>query len=124
MFPYCFFFYQALSGRVSLSPQYRGDHKEMMMKKKDVQVMAGALNLLALSLPLLTTPAAHGASAEVTTTAQKVETLNAASLHSIEKSWLAVPNTCKARGFNASPVTLQNRMASAGAQSIYAAFGA
>jgi hypothetical protein len=96
----------------------------MMMEKKNVQVMAGALNLLALSLPLLTTPAAHGASAEVTTTTtQKIETLNAASLHSIEKSWLAVPESCKARGFNASPVTLQNRTASAEAQSIYAAVG-
>ena len=55
---------------------------------------------------------------------QKAQQLNTVSLSSIESTWLAVPATCKARGFNASPTTLENAEASAPVQAIYASYSA
>ena len=49
--------------------------------------------------------------------------LNIASLASIESTWLQVPNVCKAKGFNAEPVSIPNQRISLEAQAIYAAAG-
>lgn len=48
--------------------------------------------------------------------------INQASLKSIEESWLAIPNICKAAAFNADPVALPMEAKSEAVQSIYSAF--
>jgi hypothetical protein len=35
--------------------------------------------------------------------------VNTASLKSIESSWLEVPRSCKAKGFNAEPITITHQ---------------
>ncbi|MEN0060249.1 MAG: hypothetical protein AAGB31_15530 [Bdellovibrio sp.] len=90
-----------------------------MIEKNSMRVLVGAMNLLAVGSPMLTNHLSHAATAD-----QKFEKLNVASLKSIESTWLKVPNTCKARGFNASPVSLENKEISSHIQNIYASFGA
>ena len=58
------------------------------------------------------------------TSGQEQANLNSASLKSIESSWLEISPTCKARGFNASPTSLNLKEAAPTARSIYASFGA
>ncbi len=89
-----------------------------MFEKKSVRALIGAINLLAVSSPVLANQVSYA-----TTSDQKIEKLNIASLKSIESTWLEVPNACKARGFNASPVSLENKEISSHVQSIYASFG-
>ena len=88
-----------------------------MSGNKSAQVLVGALNLLAVASPLVgqaalaSTPLDH-----------KIEIMNAASLTSIESTWLRVPAACKARGFNAAAVRLEAPKASAQVQDIYSSF--
>ncbi len=82
-------------------------------------MLVGVLNLLAVGSPMLTSQVSHAANIE-----EKTQVLNEASLKSIESTWLEVPNTCKARMFNASPVSLDNREVASHIQSIYASFEA
>ena len=90
-----------------------------MNNKSSTQIILGALNLLAVSSPMLASHSLHAAVAD-----QKIEQLNVASLKSIESTWLEVPNACKARGFNASPVSLEHKAVSASVQNIYSSFEA
>lgn len=89
-----------------------------MIEKNSARFLIGAMNLLAVGSPMLATQVSHAAIEN-----QKIEKLNVASLKSIESTWLKVPNACKARGFNASPVSLENKEISAHIQNIYASFG-
>ena len=89
-----------------------------MIGKNCAHVLIGAMNLLVVGSPMLASQVSHAAPAD-----QKIEELNVASLKSIESTWLKVPNSCKARGFNASPVSLENKAISAHIQNIYASFG-
>lgn len=82
------------------------------------ELVIASLNILAAGAPLV---AAH---AHATTAPDQVTVVNAATLSAIEKSWLEVPFLCKARVMNASPVVLENQMASHSALSVYASFGA
>ncbi len=88
-----------------------------MIEKNGARVLIGAVNLLALGSPLLVSQVSHATTAD-----QKIEKLNSASLKSIESTWLAVPNACKARGFNANAVSLENKDVAFHIQSIYASF--
>ena len=83
------------------------------------KVVLGAVNLIVAGGPLV----AH-AEIPIVENKQKVETYNAASLKSIEGSWLKVSAACKARGFNASPVELADISISSDAVSIYSEFKA
>lgn len=87
--------------------------------KSRARVIIGAMNLLAVSSPMLMSQTTHAA-----TTDQEIEMLNVASLKSIESTWLKVPNTCKARAFNANPVPLKNKEIPSHIRNIYASFGA
>lgn len=89
-----------------------------MVEKKSAHVLIGAMNLLAVGSPMLAGQVSYAAISD-----HKIEKLNVASLKSIESAWLKVPNACKARGFNASPVSLENKEISSHIQSIYASFG-
>lgn len=90
-----------------------------MNAKNRVQMLLGALNLLAVSSPMFLGPIAHAANRE-----QKAEALNVASMKSMESTWLKVPIACKARQFNASPASLANTEVASNIQNIYASFGA
>lgn len=90
-----------------------------MIEKNSARVLIGAMNLLAVGSPMLVSQVSHASTAD-----QKIEKLNVASLKSIESTWLKVPNACKARGFNASPVSLENKEIASHVQNIYASFGA
>lgn len=87
-------------------------------------------NLVAVGSSLLAIPAAHAQPVRRQAVhgnnahPQTVEKLNVASLKSIESTWLSVPNSCKARGFNADPVSLQVTALKPKLQQIYASFGA
>jgi hypothetical protein len=48
-----------------------------------------------------------------------VTDLNLASLKSIEGTWLKVPHSCKAKGFNAEPITVTRRPISSAVAAIY-----
>lgn len=89
-----------------------------MVENNRSRVLFGAMNLLAVSSPLLLSQAAHAATAD-----QKIEKLNVASLESIESTWLKVPMKCKARGFNASPISVENKALGAHIRKLYASFG-
>lgn len=89
-----------------------------MIEKNSARVLIGAMNLLAVGSPMLVSQISHAA-----TTDQKIEKLNVASLKSIESTWLKVPTACKARGFNASPVSLENKEIASRIQNIYSSFG-
>jgi hypothetical protein len=89
-----------------------------MIEKNSARILVGAMNLLAVGSPMLASQVSHAGPAD-----QKIKKLNAASLRSIESTWLKVPNSCKARGFNASPISVKNKAISAQVQNIYASFG-
>jgi len=89
-----------------------------MIEKNGARILIGAMNLLAVGSPMLVSQVSHAV-----TTDQKIEKLNVASLKSIESTWLKVPNACKARGFNANPVSLESKEIASHIQSIYASFG-
>ncbi len=89
-----------------------------MIEKNSARVLIGAMNLLAVGSPMLVSHVSYAATSD-----QKIEKLNVASLKSIESTWLKVPNACKARGFNASPVSLENKEIASNIQNIYASFG-
>jgi len=89
-----------------------------MIEKNSARVLIGAMNLLVVGSPMLVGQASHAA-----TTDHKIEKLNVASLKSIESTWLKVPGACKARGFNASPISLENKEIASHVQNIYASFG-
>ena len=89
-----------------------------MIEKNSARVLIGAMNLLAVSSPMLVSQVSLAA-----TTDQKIEKLNVVSLKSIESTWLKIPNACKARGFNASPASLENKEVATHIQSIYTSFG-
>lgn len=89
------------------------------MKNPSSHLLMGAMGLLAINSPVLVDPAIMGSDSS-----QKMEVLNRASLKSIESSWLAVPKVCKARGFNADPVSQDHKVARDRVQAIYASFEA
>lgn len=89
-----------------------------MIEKNSARMLIGAMNLLAVGSPLLVSQVSYAA-----TTNEKIESLNVASLKSIESTWLKVPNTCKARGFNAHPVSLENKEMASHIHNIYSSFG-
>ena len=90
-----------------------------MIEKSGTSVLVGVMNLLAATSPMGISHAPHAA-----TNDQKIEKLNHASLKSIEGAWLKVPNSCKARGFNASATAVEKKTPSARIQNIYASFEA
>jgi hypothetical protein len=49
------------------------------------------------------------ASPEPSQTKMDMNGVNTASLKSIESSWLEVPRSCKAKGFNAEPITVTHQ---------------
>jgi len=71
------------------------------MLKKTTLVVTG-LNALA-ALPVITPASAPALHAP---TASPVSAINQASLIAIEKSWLALPRLCKARGAAFDPVVV------------------
>ena len=91
----------------------------VMIEKKSNRILIGAMNLLAVSSPMLVSQVSHADPAD-----QKIEKLKVASLKSFESTWLKVPNLCKARGFDASPVFLENKEISSHILKIYASFEA
>ena len=97
----------------------RGFMKESHSKSAFI----GAMNLLMVSAPAFADQSSglenHGPEEK-----QPQVALNAASLKSIESSWLEVPATCKARGFNASPITLGEKEAGPAARLVFAALEA
>jgi hypothetical protein len=120
LFLYRFFSIQTKNGNFPSSRNDVAVSKEIVMiEKNSARFLIGALNLLAVGSPLLTSQVAHAATID-----QKIEKLNVASLNSIESSWLKVPMACKARGFNASPVSLENKEISSYIQNIYASYEA
>lgn len=44
---------------------------------------------------------------------------NRASLASIESTWLKIPNSCKAKGFNAEPVAIEHAALSSAVAAVY-----
>lgn len=50
---------------------------------------------------------------------ESIQKLNLVSLQSIERTWIQVPASCKARNFNASPVSLASSELSQNAQHLY-----
>jgi len=90
-----------------------------MVETKGARLLIGGMNILAASSPLLVSQVSHAGTAD-----QRIEHLNMASLKSIESTWLNVPNSCKARAFNASPVSLGHSEVASEIQNIYASFGA
>lgn len=90
-----------------------------MIERNSACALVGAMNFLAVASPMLASQVSHATTAD-----QKTEKLNVESLKSIESTWLEVPNACKARGFNASPIPLENKKVSSLIRSIYASFGA
>ena len=88
-----------------------------MNKTKGANILNGALNLLAVSTPMLASQ-----SLQVALTDKKIEQVNFASIKSIESSWLKVPLVCKARGFNASPVSLENKEIASHIRDIYSLY--
>lgn len=88
-----------------------------MIDKTKANILIGTLNLLAVGASLQ--PQQATKLAQENTAIQK---LNVKSLQAIESTWLKVPNTCKARGFNASPTHLEGSQVSAQVQSIYSSF--
>lgn len=89
------------------------------MTTTSYHLVLGAMSLLAAQGQLLTNTQPAVPAAE-----RKIEALNAASLKSIESSWLEISASCKARGFNADPVSLQQKEARAEIQAVYALFEA
>lgn len=90
-----------------------------MIEKKSAGVIIGAMNLLAIGAPVLASQ-----NLNVQFQNNKMEQLNIASIKSIESTWLKVPAACKARGFNASPVSLKVKATASHIQSIYSSFQA
>ena len=88
-----------------------------MIEKSGTSVLVGVMNLLAVTSPIGISQSPHAV-----TNDQKIEKLNHASLKSIEGAWLKVPNSCKARAFNASATSVENKAPSASIQNIYASF--
>ena len=92
-----------------------------MNEKKSVGeiagVIIGAMNLLAIGTPMLASQSLH-----IALTDKKMEQVNIASIKSIENTWLQVPVACKARGFNASPVSLEVKEIASHIQSIYSLY--
>jgi hypothetical protein len=68
--------------------------------------LAALLTLVTGAKAHASAPNAREANAQAAKT-QTVGTLNQASLRAIESSWLLVPASCKARGFNAEPIALK-----------------
>jgi hypothetical protein len=93
--------------------------RDQMNEKKTASVMIGAMNLLAIGAPMLANQ-----TLKVQLVDQKMEQVNSASIKSIESTWLQVPTTCKARAFNASPVSLENKEMALQIQSIYSFYQA
>ena len=85
-----------------------------MNKTKGANILIGTMNLLAVGAPMLAIQSLHAALND-----KKMEQVNFASIKSIESSWLRVPVACKARGFNASPVSLENTEIASHIQKIY-----
>lgn len=93
-----------------------------MIEENRARVFIGAMNLLVAGSPMLISQGLQAATPSVTS--QTTEELNVTSLQSIESAWLKLPKSCKARGFNASPVSVEHRELSSQIQNIYASFGA
>ena len=88
-----------------------------MNKTKGANILIGTMNLLAMGAPMLASQSLH-----VALNDKKMEQVNFASIKSIESSWLKVPVACKARGFNASPVSLENKVVASHIQNIYSLY--
>lgn len=88
-----------------------------MFKKKSAEIVFGALNLLAVGMPMLSSQDLHAAVTE-----SQMTQINSATIKSIESTWLKVPKLCKARNFNASPVSLQTQQMASSLQSIYSLY--
>jgi hypothetical protein len=76
------------------------------------------LNLAALVAALLPTPTPMSPAASSDPT-NALAGLNTASLQAIESSWIKVPHTCKAKGFNAEPTPVAPVALSAEVATIY-----
>lgn len=85
-----------------------------MKNNKKIQWFVSTVSLLALD---------HSAIANTTQIETPTqEKLNMDSLKSIEGSWLKVPGMCKAKGFNANPLSLEIKAQSTQAQETYLAY--
>lgn len=88
-----------------------------MIKTKSANILIGTMNLLAVGTPMLASQSLH-----LALTDKKIEQANFASIKSIESSWLKVPVACKARGFNASPISLETKEIASHIQNIYSLY--
>ncbi len=88
-----------------------------MIKTNSGKALIGAVNLLTIGTPMLANQSFHGALMD-----NKMEQVNFASIQSIESTWLKVPLACKARGFNASPMSIENTQVASSIQNIYSSF--
>lgn len=88
-----------------------------MKTERHKPVLIGALNILSLISPFQSNNAT-----DAIKSVQKMEQLNIASVKSIESTWLKVPSSCKARGFNAEAKTLKNKEPLAHIQKIYSSY--
>lgn len=90
-----------------------------MKSSKLNQVILGSLNILVATGAMAQ---GHVISSNSNVNNDVVK-LNNVSLKSIESSWLQVPAMCKARGFNASPVAVENINIDSNILNIYSKFG-
>jgi hypothetical protein len=88
-----------------------------MFEKKSAEIVFGAINLISVGMPLLASQDLHASVTE-----SQMTQINSATIKSIESTWLKVPKICKARHFNASPVSLQTQQMASSIQSIYSLF--
>lgn len=81
-----------------------------------------SLNLATLAMNFFSAQAQ--AQTDMSQTSKRAETADSASLKAMESTWLKVPPACKAAGFNAQPVALNNDAISLHASSVYQSYGA
>lgn len=89
------------------------------MFKNSARLLVAAANLLTAGSAFAAV-SNHADSAPNNT----ITMLNAASVKAVEASWLEVPNSCKARGFNADAQPVAVKEARARVQAIYASLTA
>ena len=89
-----------------------------MTKNNKVLAILGA-NILALVGTLMPQAAVAAPADQSGSSTDQRTALNAASLKSMESSWIQVPHVCKARGFHADPTPALHEVQSAEAQAVY-----
>lgn len=94
------------------------NNKEKQVTQKKKVALAG-LNLLALASTLFNYNVEVDSKVNSDSKENQVAKINASTLKSIESTWLRVPMSCKAKGFNAEPTALVGERPSNAALAVY-----